>query len=75
MVLFISQMGLPDMKAAIAYSFSYPERLDIGMAAPDFAVIGSLSFEKPDMKRFPCLALAYEALATRNNACCAECCK
>jgi 1-deoxy-D-xylulose-5-phosphate reductoisomerase len=59
----ISQMGMPDMKAAIAYSFSYPERLDIGMSAPDFPSIGAITFEKPDMKRFPCLALAYEALA------------
>lgn len=58
----ISQMGVPDMKAAIAYAFSYPERLAIGLPSPDFAEIGSLTFEKPDMDRFPCLALAYEAL-------------
>jgi len=60
----ISQMGVPDMKAAIAYAFSYPERMDIGLPAPDFSSIGSLTFEKPDIKRFPCLALAYEALYT-----------
>lgn len=59
----ISQMGVPDMKAAIAYAFSYPERMDIGLPAPDFSSLGSLTFENPDMKRFPCLALAYEALA------------
>lgn len=58
----ISQMGVPDMKAAIAYAFSYPERLSIGLPSPDFAEIGSLTFEKPDMDRFPCLGLAYEAL-------------
>jgi len=59
----ISQMGVPDMKAAIAYSFSYPERMDIGLPAPDFSSLGALTFENPDMKRFPCLALAYEALS------------
>ncbi len=60
----ISQMGVPDMKAAIAYSFSFPERMDIGLPAPDFSALGSLTFEKPDIKKFPCLSLAYEALAT-----------
>lgn len=59
----ISQMGLPDMKAAIAYAFSYPERMDIGLSAPDFPAIGSFTFEEPDLERFPCLGLAYEALA------------
>lgn len=59
----ISQMGVPDMRAAIAYAFSYPERLDIGLPAPDFSKIGSLTFEKPDLKRFPCLSLAYDALS------------
>lgn len=59
----ISQMGLPDMKAAIAYAFSYPERMDIGLSAPDFPAIGSFTFEEPDLERFPCLGLAYEALS------------
>ncbi len=59
----IAQMGVPDMRGAIAYAMSYPERLPIGQPVPDFAGLGSLAFEKPDMKRFPCLGLAFEALA------------
>lgn len=57
----IAQMGVPDMKEAIAYAMTYPERLPIGQPLPDFARIGQLTFEKPDFERFPCLALAYEA--------------
>jgi 1-deoxy-D-xylulose-5-phosphate reductoisomerase len=57
----MAQMGVADMKTAIAYSLSYPERLDIGQPIPDFASIGSLHFEAPDLERFPCLRLAFEA--------------
>ena len=57
----IAQMGVPDMKGAIAYSLSYPERLPIGLPAPDFADIASLRFEPPDMEKFTCLALAFQA--------------
>ncbi len=57
----IAQLGLPDMKVAIAYALAYPERLDLGIAAPDFPTIGTLDFERPDTGRFPCLALAFEA--------------
>jgi len=57
----IAQMGIPDMKAAIAYGLSHPRRLPLDVPAPDFARIGQLTFEAPDLKRFPCLALAYQA--------------
>ncbi|MBL0731902.1 MAG: 1-deoxy-D-xylulose-5-phosphate reductoisomerase [Desulfosarcina sp.] len=57
----MAQLGMPDMKGAISYALSYPERLDIKMPAPDFTDIGSLTFEKPDLTRFPCLGLAYSA--------------
>ena len=57
----IAQLGLPDMKGAIAYALSFPERLPIGQPIPDFADIGTLGFEPPDMERFPCLKLAFEA--------------
>ncbi len=57
----IAQLGVPDMKGAIAYALSYPERLALGQPAPDFAGIGRFDFEKPDLDRFPCLALAFEA--------------
>jgi 1-deoxy-D-xylulose-5-phosphate reductoisomerase len=57
----IAQLGLPDMKVAIAYALSFPERLDVGVSAPDFPAIGTLGFEEPDTGRFPCLPLAFEA--------------
>jgi len=57
----IAQLGLPDMKGAIAFALSFPCRLDLNQACPDFFQIGNLSFDKPDYQRFPCLALAYNA--------------
>jgi 1-deoxy-D-xylulose-5-phosphate reductoisomerase len=57
----IAQLGIPDMKGAIAYALSYPERLALGQPAPDFAQIGRFDFQKPDLDKFPCLALAFEA--------------
>ena len=60
----IAQLGVPDMRAAIAYALSWPERLPLRMPVPDFAALGSLTFEAPDCKRFPCLSLAYEACRT-----------
>lgn len=57
----IAQLGVPDMKGAIAYAMSYPERLPIRQPAPDFAALGTLSFEDPDLAKFPCLALAFSA--------------
>jgi len=57
----IAQLGIPDMKAAIAYALSYPERLDLGQPLPDFSGGCDLTFREPDVERFPCLGLAYEA--------------
>ncbi len=57
----IAQLGIPDMKGAISYAISWPERLPIGQPVPDFVNIGALTFQQPDMERFPCLALALEA--------------
>jgi 1-deoxy-D-xylulose-5-phosphate reductoisomerase len=57
----IAQLGVPDMKGAIAYAMSCPERLPIRQPAPDFAALGSLTFEAPDLVKFPCLALAFRA--------------
>ncbi len=54
----MAQMGIPDMKTAISYALSYPERLPLGQALPDFPRIGALTFEVPDMDKFPCLKLA-----------------
>lgn len=57
----LAQMGAPDMRGAIAYAMSWPERLPLDLPVPDFAGLGSLKFEAPDLKRFPCLALAFDA--------------
>lgn len=57
----LAQMGIPDMKGAIAYALSHPERLPIGVDLPDFPGLGSLSFASPDMNKFSCLALAFKA--------------
>jgi 1-deoxy-D-xylulose-5-phosphate reductoisomerase len=60
----MAQLGIPDMKGAIAYALSYPERLGLEQPLPDFVSIGALTFEKPDFEKFPCLALAYQACET-----------
>jgi 1-deoxy-D-xylulose-5-phosphate reductoisomerase len=60
----MAQLGIPDMKGAIAYAMAYPERLALGQPIPDFVSMGKLTFDKPDLKRFPCLALAYIACET-----------
>ena len=57
----IGQMGIPDMKGAIAYALSYPDRLPLDQPLPAFTELKSLTFVEPDMERFPCLALAYRA--------------
>jgi 1-deoxy-D-xylulose-5-phosphate reductoisomerase len=57
----IAQMGIPDMKMAIAYGLSHPQRLPLTIPSPDFGHIGPLTFEDPDLERFPCLSLAYRA--------------
>jgi 1-deoxy-D-xylulose-5-phosphate reductoisomerase len=58
----VAQLGMPDMKGPIAYALSYPERLDDVSPPLDLAAIGTLTFEEPDMDRFPCLVYAYDAL-------------
>jgi len=57
----MAQMGQPDMKGAISYALSEPERLDLQMDFPDFSGLHSLTFEKPDTKKFPSLLFAFEA--------------
>ena len=57
----IAQLGIPDMKCAIAYALSYPERLPLKQPLPDFAAIGALTFEHPNFEKFPCLALSFQA--------------
>jgi 1-deoxy-D-xylulose-5-phosphate reductoisomerase len=60
----VAQLGMPDMKGPIAYALSYPERLSDVSPALDLAKVGTLTFEEPDLDRFPCLAHAFDALNT-----------
>jgi 1-deoxy-D-xylulose-5-phosphate reductoisomerase len=65
----IAQLGLPDMKLPIQYALTYPERLPMQGAKLDLTQYGTLTFEKPDTDKFPCLQLAYDALAAGDSAC------
>ena len=57
----LAQLGNPDMRTPIAYALGWPERLVSGVAPLDLFAVARLDFERPDLARFPCLALAYEA--------------
>ncbi|MGD8962628.1 MAG: 1-deoxy-D-xylulose-5-phosphate reductoisomerase [Desulfobacterales bacterium] len=57
----MAQLGIPDMKSAIAYALSFPQRLPLHQPLPDFSGQQDLTFQKPDLAKFPCLALAFEA--------------
>ena len=57
----LAQLGIPDMKGAIAFALSFPERLPLAQPLPDFARIGSFTFKEPDIHKFSCLGLAMEA--------------
>lgn len=57
----LAQLGIPDMKGAIAFALSFPERLPLAQPLPDFAHIGSFTFKEPDMQKFSCLGLAMKA--------------
>ncbi len=63
----IAQLGIPDMKGAIAYALSYPQRLPLDQPLPDFQQT-ALTFEAPDWKRFPCLGLAFDACRQGGSA-------
>jgi len=60
----IAQLGNPDMRTPIAHALAYPERMASGVSSLDLVKQGRLSFDAPDLERFPCLALAYAALRT-----------
>ncbi len=60
----IAQMGVTDMRHAIQYALTYPERFPSELPSLDLAKLSSLHFEAPDLERFPCIALAYRALET-----------
>ncbi|MGE8641232.1 MAG: 1-deoxy-D-xylulose-5-phosphate reductoisomerase, partial [Achromobacter sp.] len=65
----LAQLGQPDMRTPIAYGLGFPERLDSGVGPLDLTRLGRLDFEKPDLARFPCLALSFAALRAGQAAC------
>ena len=67
----IAQLGCPDMREPIGFALSFPARITVGNKKLDFAALGSLHFEAPDLSRFPNLRLAYEAIERGGNAPCA----
>lgn len=66
----LAQLGMPDMRAPIAYAMNYPHRLENGTPALHLGQMGTLHFEQPDTVRFPAIPLAYQALRAGGSACC-----
>jgi 1-deoxy-D-xylulose-5-phosphate reductoisomerase len=64
----LAQLGNPDMRTPIAHALAYPRRIDAGVTPLDLFTIGGLGFERPDLERFPCLRLAYQALDAGGSA-------
>jgi len=60
----IAQLGVTDMRHAIQYALTYPERYACELPPLDLTSMSALHFEAPDLERFPCIALAYRALRT-----------
>lgn len=65
-----AQMGLPDMKLPIQYALTFPERFENNFIRADLPKIGVLSFISPDLEKFECLKIAYEALEMKGTAPC-----
>lgn len=64
----LAQLGNPDMRTPIAHALAWPERIDAGVEPLDIFDVAKLEFEKPDLERFPCLRLCYEAIRTGGSA-------
>lgn len=64
----LAQMGRPDMRTPIAHALAWPERIDAGVEDLDLTRAGQLEFHSPDLDRFPCLGLAFEALEAPGGA-------
>ncbi len=64
----LAQLGSPDMRTPIAHALAWPERIEAGVERLDLFEVARLDFERPDFDRFPCLRLAYEAMAAGGTA-------
>lgn len=67
----IAQLASPDMREPIGFALSFPKRISVGNRKLNFGELGRMTFENADPDRFPCLALAYEAIRRGGNAPCA----
>lgn len=67
----LAQLGCPDMREPIQLALSYPERLSLNNRKLDFGSLGALTFFEPDLDKFPCLKLAFEAIGRGGNIPCA----
>ena len=65
----MAQLGAPDMRLPIQLALTYPERMECPVEPLDFLTCGALTFAKPDLKNFPCLALAYRCGKLGGTAC------
>src|SRR5690606_829421 len=65
----LAQLGQPDMRTPISYGLALPERISSGVGPLDLARCGRLECETPNMERFPCLQLAFDALRAGQAAC------
>ena len=67
----LAQMGHPDMREPIQFALAFPERLPLNNKKLNFADLAQMTFEAPDMDKFPCLGLAFDAIAQGGNLPCA----
>jgi 1-deoxy-D-xylulose-5-phosphate reductoisomerase len=64
----LAELGNPDMRTPIAHALAWPDRLESGVAPLDLVGVGHLEFQAPDLSRFPCLSLAFQAAETGTSA-------
>jgi 1-deoxy-D-xylulose-5-phosphate reductoisomerase len=64
----LAQLGNPDMRTPIAHALAWPERIESGVSSLDMFKVAHLDFRAPDLKRFPCLRLAIEAMEAGGTA-------
>ncbi len=64
----LAQLGNPDMRTPIAHALAFPERIASGVPQLDLTAMAALQFHQPDFERFPCLALAFDALRAGGTA-------
>jgi 1-deoxy-D-xylulose-5-phosphate reductoisomerase len=67
----LAQLGCPDMREPIQLAMAFPERLSLNNKKLDFSALGGLTFFEPDMDKFPCLKLAFDAIGKGGNLPCA----